>query len=127
IATFIAKWDTAQSGSSGHVHQSLLRDGQNAFSTGEQDEFPDTGLRYLAGLLRHAPELSAFTCPNVNSYRRPSPELWAPTNASWGWDNRQAAVRVITLAASPPRLEYRRPGADFNPYLTIAACLDSGL
>ena len=127
IATFIAKWDTAQSGSSGHVHQSLLRGGENAFWTGEQDELTQTGRQYLAGLLQHAPELSAFSCPNVNSYRRPSPELWAPTNASWGWDNRQAAVRVITLTPSSTRLEYRRPGADFNPYLTIAACLDSGL
>lgn len=126
VATFIAKWDMAQSGSSGHVHQSLLRGGENAFAAGT-DELTETGRHYLGGLVACAAELSAFATPNVNSYRRPSPELWAPTNVTWGWDNRQAAVRVITLDPGSTRLEYRRPGADFNPYLTIAACLDSGL
>ena len=127
IASFIAKWDMAQSGSSGHLHQSLLRDGGNVFWGGEQDTLSETGRHYLGGLLAFAPELSVFSTPNVNSYRRPSPELWAPTNASWGFDNRQAAVRAITLEEASARFEYRRPGADLNPYLAIASCLDSGL
>ena len=127
VASFIAKWDYTQSGSSGHLHQSLLRDGANAFWGGEMDALSETGRHYLGGLIACARELSAFSTPNVNSYRRPSPELWAPTNATWGYDNRQAAVRVITLEESSARLEYRRPGADLNPYLSIAACLDSGL
>jgi glutamine synthetase len=127
VATFIAKWDTAQSGSSGHVHQSLLRDGRNALWGGEPGTLSETGRHYLGGLLALAPELSAFSTPNVNSYRRPSPELWAPTNATWGHDNRQAAIRVISLGEASTRFEYRRPGADLNPYLAIASCLDSGL
>jgi glutamine synthetase len=127
VASFIAKWDTSQSGSSGHLHQSLLRDGENAFWGGEMDTLSETGRHYLGGLISCARELSAFSTPNVNSYRRPSPELWAPTNASWGWDNRQACVRTVTMEPSGARLEYRRPGADFNPYLSIASCLDSGL
>jgi len=126
VATFIAKWDLAQSGSSGHVHQSLLRDGANVLWAGP-GALSEIGRHYLGGLLALAPELSAFSTPNVNSYRRPSPELWAPTNATWGHDNRQAAVRVITLAEGSTRFEYRRPGADLNPYLAVAACLDSGL
>ncbi len=127
VATFIAKWDMAQSGSSGHLHQSLTRDGRNAFWAGGEDALSATGRQYLAGLVRHAAELSAFATPFVNSYRRPSPELWAPTNASWGWDNRQASIRAITVSEGAARLEYRRPGADMNPYLAIAACLDAGL
>jgi glutamine synthetase len=127
IATFIAKWDMTQSGSSGHLHQSLLRNGHNVLWGGEPDTLSETGRHYLGGLLSCARELSAFSTPNVNSYRRPSPELWAPTNASWGFDNRQAAVRVITIDEHSTRFEYRRPGADMNPYLAIAGCLDSGL
>ncbi len=127
IATFMAKWDMTQSGCSGHLHQSLLRDGRNAFAGGTMDTLSETGRHYLGGLIASSRELSAFATPNVNSYRRPSPELWAPTNASWGWDNRQASVRVITIDQDASRLEYRRPGADLNPYLAIAACLDSGL
>ena len=127
VASFIAKWDVAQSGSSGHLHQSLVRDGENAFWGGEMDTLSQTGRHFLGGLIACARELSAFSSPNVNSFRRPSPELWAPANASWGWDNRQACVRVITLDPGSARLEYRRPGADLNPYLSIAGCLDSGL
>lgn len=127
VATFIAKWDMTQSGSSGHLHQSLVKDGRNAFAGGEMDTLSETGRHYLGGLISLSRELSAFSTTNVNSYRRPSPELWAPTNASWGWDNRQACVRVISLEQDATRLEYRRPGADLNPYLAIASCLDSGL
>jgi glutamine synthetase len=127
LASFVAKWDMTQSGSSGHVHLSLQRDGESAFWAGEQGALSETGSHFLGGLVASAPELSAFSTPNVNSYRRPSPELWAPTNMSWGFDNRQAAVRAITVGAKATRLEYRRPGADFNPYLTIASCLDAGL
>jgi glutamine synthetase len=127
VASFIAKWDMSQSGSSGHLHQSLLLDGENAFWGGDQDTLSETARHYLGGLIACARELSAFSTPNVNSYRRPSPELWAPTNASWGWDNRQACIRTVTLDKGGARFEYRRPGADFNPYVSIAGCLDSGL
>jgi len=127
IATFIAKWDMTQSGCSGHLHQSLLKDGRNAFAGGEMDTLSETARHYLGGLIQCSSELSSFCTPNVNSYRRPSPELWAPTNCSWGYDNRQAAVRAITIDQDASRFEYRRPGADLNPYLSIAACIDSGL
>lgn len=127
VATFIAKWDIAQSGSSGHLHQSLVRDGENAFWGGGPDTLSETGRHYLGGLVACAPEISVFGTPFVNSYRRPSPELWAPTNASWGWDNRQASIRAITTGAGATRLENRRPGADLNPYLAIASNLDAGL
>jgi glutamine synthetase len=126
LVSFIAKWDLAQSGSSGHLHQSVLRDGKNAFWSG-QDSLSETGRQYLGGLLELSPELSAFMSPFPNSYRRYIPDTWAPTNASWGHDNRNACVRVITVAEPSTRFEHRRPGADLQPYLSIAACLDAGL
>ncbi len=126
LVSFIAKWDLAQSGSSGHLHQSLLREGKNAFWSGQND-LSETGRHYLGGLLELSPELSAFMSPFPNSYRRYIPDTWAPTNASWGHDNRNACVRVITVSESAARFEHRRPGADLQPYLSIAACLDAGL
>jgi glutamine synthetase len=126
LASFIAKWDLAQSGSSGHLHQSLLRDGANAFWAG-QNELSEAARHYLGGLISAGPELSAFMTPYPNSYRRYIPDTWAPPNASWGHDNRNACIRVITVAESSTRFEHRRPGADFNPYLSIAACVDAGL
>ena len=83
---------------------------------------------YLGGLIAVlARAVRVLARRTSTRYRRPSPELWAPTNASWGYDNRQAAVRAITIDQDASRLEYRRPGADLNPYLSIASCLDSGL
>ncbi len=69
LVSFIAKWDLAQSGSSGHLHQSLLREGKNAFWSGQND-LSETGRHYLGGLLELSPELSAFMSPFPNSYRR---------------------------------------------------------
>ena len=126
VASFIAKWDLQQSGSSGHLHQSLLRDGANAIWSG-QGELSETGRHYLGGLMAASGELSAFMSPFPNSYRRYIPDTWAPTNVTWGHDNRNACVRVITVAEGSTRFEHRRPGADLNPYLAIAACLDAGL
>ena len=60
VASFIAKWDMAQSGSSGHLHQSLTRDGRNAFWGGEMDTLSETGRHFLGGLIACARELSAF-------------------------------------------------------------------
>jgi glutamine synthetase len=126
LASFIAKWDIGQSGSSGHVHQSLFRDGRNAFWRGP-GELSETGRHYLGGLVAVTPELSAFMSPFPNSYRRYIPDTWAPPNASWGHDNRNACIRAVTVSEGATRLEHRRPGADLNPYLSVAACLDAGL
>lgn len=129
-ATFMAKWNTELPGSSGHIHQSLWD------STGETNLLADTkaehglsqlGLRYLAGLVQTAPELTAIYAPTINSYKRYVPGLWAPLTASWGVDNRTCAVRAIRGSASSTRLEYRQTAADINPYTAMAACLGAGL
>ncbi|MBN9621880.1 MAG: glutamine synthetase, partial [Actinobacteria bacterium] len=124
IASFVAKLDMDQSGSSGHVHCSLQRDGANALWAGP-NRLDELGEAALAGLCAHLPEVSVFMAPNVNSYRRFRPGTWTPLVVGWGHDNRNAAVRVITVEESATRFEVRRAGADLNPYLSIAACLHS--
>jgi glutamine synthetase len=73
-------------------------------------------------VLDHLPAASLLMNPTVNSYKRLVPGWFAPVNATWGYENRSCAVRAIR--ASRPelwRLECRRPGADANPYLALAA------
>jgi glutamine synthetase len=123
LASFVAKWDMKQSGSSGHVHCSLIRDGRNALWSA-QHEVGELAGAALAGLLSTAGDVSVFMSPFPNSYRRFRPETWTPLNATWGHDNRNACVRFISVSPDKARFEHRRPGADLNPYLGIAACLD---
>jgi glutamine synthetase len=124
IATFVPKLDAQQSGSSGHVHLSLVRDGENALWAGPR-ALSELGVAALGGLCRRAAETSVFMAPNVNSYRRFRPETWTPTTVGWGHDNRNAAIRAITVEEGATRFELRRAGADLNPYLSIAAGLNA--
>jgi glutamine synthetase len=71
--------------------------------------------------------LLAMVSSTVNSYSRLIPGFWAPTDATWGIENRTCALRVIPGAPSSQRVEYRIAAADINPYLAIAAALGSGL
>jgi glutamine synthetase len=83
-------------------------------------------LQFLAGLLRHAPELAFFWAPNINSYKRYAAGSFAPTALAWGLDNRTCAFRVLGHGKSL-RVENRLPGGDVNPYLALAAMLAAGL
>src|SRR6266550_4258965 len=114
-ASFLAKSAPGEEGSSGHVHFSGWRDGSNAFAS-------DAALRSaIAGVLEHLPGASLLLNPTINSYKRLVPGYFAPVNVSWGIENRSAAVRVIRS----DRIECRRPGADANPYLALAALVAS--
>jgi glutamine synthetase len=127
LVSFIAKLSMDQSGSSGHLHQSVTRDGENLIWGGEQGAISAIGGNYLAGLLRATRECGVVMAPYPNSYRRFGREFFAPDSACWAHDNRHACVRAITLDAKSARFEQRRPGADMQPYLTIGACLGGGL
>jgi len=129
LASFVAKPHMQQEGAGAHLHQSLLRDGRNAFcpEDGRSTGMSETFRHYVGGVVATAGELSVFQCPYANSYRRLDPKFFAPTNISWGIDNRAACLRVITDSRSATRLEHRRGGADFHPYLAIAASIDGGL
>ncbi len=126
-ASFLAKTVAGEEGSSGHVHLSCWTGESNAFAP--QDgaaPLPSPATASIAGILEHLPAASLLLNPTVNSYKRLVPGWFAPINASWGLENRSTAVRAIR--SSRPelcRLECRRPGADANPYLALAALVAS--
>jgi glutamine synthetase len=128
--TFMAKVAEHQAGSSSHVHLSLCDDaGRNLFA-GDEPLGPVRGSRlfrhFLAGWIARVPEVMPFYAPTVNSYKRYRSGSWAPTTLAWSHDNRTAGFRVAGEGQSL-RIECRIPGADCNPYLTLAASLASGL
>jgi glutamine synthetase len=129
--TFMAKYSHELPGSSGHLHQSLWKDGKNAFHEGAATAglgaLSAVGRHYLAGQIALMPELTALLAPTINSYKRYVPGVWAPLNASWGLENRTCAIRVIPGSAKSTRLEYRQTAADINPYVAMATTLAAGL
>jgi glutamine synthetase len=126
--TFMAKWNHDLPGSSGHLHQSLWSEHQNAFyDAAAQPPLSAIAKHYLAGQIALMPELTALVSPTVNSYKRYVPGVWAPLNASWGFENRTCAIRAIPGSAKSTRLEHRQTAADINPYIAMAAALASGL
>jgi glutamine synthetase len=127
--TFMAKWNAALPGASGHLHQSLWQGGKNAFYDSRASRGMSRVMRsYIAGQLSLMRELTAFYSPTVNSYKRYVPGVWAPLVPSWGVENRTCAVRVIGAGdASALRVEYRQTAADMNPYIAMAVSLAAGL
>jgi glutamine synthetase len=127
--TFMAKWNANLPGSSGHLHQSLWKDGKNVFAgAGDKDGVTDVMRHYIGGLCKLAPELTALYSPTINAYKRYVPGVWAPLTATWGAENRTCAVRVIAPeSASSARVEYRQTAADINPYIAMATALGAGL
>jgi len=127
-ASFIAKWHADRVGSAAHVHQSLWKDGVNAFHDPARplgkSELMD---HYMAGLIAHAAEITYFMAPYVNSYKRFAKGTFAPTQSVWSVDNRTAAFRLCGDGTKAVRVECRVPGADMNPYLALAAMLAAGL
>ena len=73
--------------------------------------------QYMAGQLALMREFAVMFLPTVNSYKRTVPGTWAPTNVTWGIDNRTTALRAIPAGGKATRVEHRLPGADSNPYL----------
>jgi glutamine synthetase len=124
-ATFMAKPSEKDIGSSCHIHSSLVdEDGKSVFVEGEEET--DVFRHYIGGMRSHLRELALFVAPAINSYKRYATESWAPTSISWGRDNRTCGFRIVGHGQSR-RVECRIPGADANPYLTIAALLAAGL
>jgi glutamine synthetase len=122
-ASFLAKTNPGEEGSSGHVHMSCWSGDTNAFAAANAaDELPSPFSAAIAGVVDHLPAASLLLNPTVNSYKRLVPGWFAPINATWGYENRSCAVRAIRSARPEMwRFECRRPGADANPYLALAA------
>lgn len=111
-----------------HCHQSLFRDGKNAFDDPRGDlGLSSIALGYTAGLLEHAKGMMALTNPLVNSYKRMVPGFEAPTNIVWSVRNRSPLVRVPERRGAGTRVELRMPDPSCNPYLAFAAMIAAGL
>ena len=130
-ASFMPKPFSKQPGSGMHTHVSLFEGDRNAFYDGEDPyELSKTGRAFVAGLLKHARELSAVTNQWVNSYKRLIVGGEAPSAVCWGHANRSALVRVPMYKpakAASRRVEIRTPDSACNPYLAYAVILAAGL
>jgi glutamine synthetase len=129
MATFMAKWSMDWPGQSGHIHMSLKDSAGKAVfhDAAKPDAISDTMRHFIGGQQKLMPELLAMVAPTVNSYTRLIPGFWAPTDATWGIENRTCALRAIPGSEKAQRVEYRIAAADANPYLAMAATLGSGL
>ena len=130
-ASFMPKPLSGVQGSGMHTHLSLWKDGRNAFvDESDPHGLSDVAKGFIAGLLRHAPEITAVTNQWVNSYKRLVPGHEAPVHVSWATNNRSALVRVPVIKKGnldSTRLEYRAPDSAANPYLAFAVILAAGL
>lgn len=136
---FMAKPAYGLPGNSGHVHVSLCdRAGNNLFARTSPDNaapYPDlvwlseTGRSFLAGLLEALPQIMVLLAPTINSYKRLVESFWAPVFMTWGLEDRNASLRLITPPTCKPaacRIEVRIPGADMNPHYALAAIVLAG-
>ncbi len=130
MATFMAKWSNQYPGQSGHIHVSLRdkKSAKSAFYDPSQPHNMSATQRYfLAGVQRLLPEFLAMYAQTVNSYSRLIPGFWAPTDATWGVENRTTALRLIPGSDKSQRVEVRIGSADANPYIALSAALGAGL
>lgn len=130
MATFMAKWSPNYPGQSGHIHLSLRHKnnrGSAFYDPAMQHNMSKIQRHFVAGQQKLMPEFLAMVAPTVNSFSRLIPGFWAPTDATWGVENRTTALRVIPGSDKSQRVEYRLGSADSNPYLALAAALGSGL
>jgi len=129
-ATFMPKPIAKINGSGMHTHISLFtEDGENAFHD-EDDEFNLSGTAhsFLAGILEHAPAITAISNPTVNSYKRLVPGYEAPVYIAWSDRNRSALIRKpAARVPASSRIEARFPDPSCNPYLAFAALIHAGL
>ena len=130
MATFMAKWSADLPGQSGHLHMSLIdkKSGKGTFfDPAKPMNMSDEMRWFVGGQQALLPELLAMVACTVNSYTRLIPGFWAPTDATWGYENRTCALRVIGGSEKSQRVEYRIAAADINPYIALSAAIGSGL
>ncbi len=131
FATFMPKPFYGVNGSGMHVHQSLFKNGENAFYDATRDNgLSDIALKFISGQLKHIKGIVAITNPIVNSYKRLVPGYEAPTYICWGSMNRSALIRIPRINPKRPmstRCELRCPDPSTNPYLAFSVMLGTGL
>ena len=130
-ATFMPKPLEGVQGSGMHLHLSLFSGDTNAFySQDDPNNLSPIAKSFMAGLLRHAAEITAVTNQTVNSYKRLVPGFEAPVHISWARNNRSGLIRVPIPkrgSISATRIEYRSPDPACNPYLAFSVILAAGM
>ena len=130
-ATFMPKPLHGENGSGMHTHMSLFKDGDNSFyDADDEHHLSPTAKGFIAGVLRHAREMSVVLAQTVNSYKRLVPGFEAPVYVAWSQRNRSALVRVPFYhpgQEKATRMELRCPDPTCNPYLAFAVMLHAGL
>ncbi len=130
-ATFMPKPVFGENGNGMHTHQSLFTGDRNAFFDPKDPyHLSKAGKCYIAGLLKHAPEITAVTNQWVNSYKRLVPGYEAPVYLSWARRNRSDLIRVPEYRPGrekATRIEFRSPDPACNPYLAFSVMLAAGL
>jgi glutamine synthetase len=137
-ASFAPKPFPGQIGSGAHVHFSLWDDsgagdgGRSLlYDEGAPGGLSPVGRHFIAGVIEHLPALVALTAPSFNSYRRLRPSAWASATTAWGFDNKEAALRVCSpfyqRAEGSYNIEFKAADASANPYLALGALIACGL
>lgn len=130
-ATFMPKPLLGENGSGMHTHMSLFQGEKNAFfDPDDRYHLSDTAKKFIAGLLRHAPEITLVCNQWVNSYKRLVPGYEAPVYLTWAVRNRSDLIRVPEYKPGKEkstRIEFRSPDPSCNPYLAFACMLAAGL
>ncbi|HEY2286244.1 MAG TPA: glutamine synthetase family protein [Streptosporangiaceae bacterium] len=134
LASFAPKPFPDQIGSGAHIHFSLWDSGggQNLLYAPDADRgLSQLGRQFIAGVAGHLPALVALTAPSYNSYRRLTPQQWASATTAWGFDNKEAALRVVSpfwgREAQSYNIEFKPSDASANPYLALGALIACGL
>jgi glutamine synthetase len=130
VGTFMAKPFHGHNGSGMHVHQSMWKDGKNAFfDANGENQISGLLKNFIAGQLNRAPEMMAVLNSWPNSYKRLVPGFEAPTLCAWGFKNRSSQIRVPNFfnKSSAARCEIRSPDGSGNIYLQLAVLLAAGL
>ncbi len=128
VVSFLPKIIENAAGSGCHINLSLWQDEHNVLGdVSHATGISETGRYFIAGILHHLPALTALTIPTRNSFRRIRPHFWAGAFTAWGYENREAAIRVTRGKTGCSRFELKTADASANPYLALGAMLAAGL